>query len=283
MSKPYDATGKVLFEADPVGWAAFLGVVRPADVFEVVDADLSAVSLAADKVLQVNDPVPWLLHVEFQAQWDGELPRRLMAYHAILAEKHRLPVATVVVLLAPDANASAVTGRYVTAPPFGPGSEFGYTVVRVWQVPADQLLGGPLALVPLAPIAADPVSDVLPRALDRVHAEAGPDEDQMLAAVAFLLQLRYGQMTMRELLRERPEIREYAAFQMFLEEGLEKGRAEGLARSRATLLRQGRKKFGDPTPEQEAAVAAVADTDRLDALAVRLLDVNTWEELLKSD
>jgi hypothetical protein len=55
------------------------------------------------------------------------------------------------------------------------------------------------------------------------------------------------------------------------------GRAEGL---RDSLLRQGRKKFGSPSAEQEAVLAAIADVPRLEALAEKLLDVNTWDELL---
>lgn len=277
MSKPYDAAAKELFEADPRGWAAFLGVDRPPGRLRVIDSDLSAVSLAADKVVRVEDDSPWLLHVEFQSQWDGDLPRRLMAYHAVLAEKHKLPVATVVVLLAPQANAGVLTGRYVTEPPFGPRSEFGYTVVRVWEVPADRLLAGPLALVPLAPVAADPGPDVLPRAFGRVRAEADlVAAENLMAALSFLPQLRYGTVHTADLIRQFPEAREFGAFRAFLEEG----RAEG---RRAALFRQGRKKFGDPTPEQEVAVNAVADLARLEALAERLLDVTTWDDLLRPD
>lgn len=73
-----------------------------------------------------------------------------------------------------------------------------------------------------------------------------------------------------------------------LAEGRAEGRAEAKAeakaeaveRTRGLLLRQGTKKFGPPTPEQAAAVAAVTDLPALDALADRLLDVSTWDELL---
>lgn len=279
MSKPFDAAAKVLFEADPVGWAAFLGVVRPPGGLEVIDADLSSVSLAADKVLRVGDDPPWLLHVEFQSDWDSRLPRRFLAYNAILADKYGLPVATVVVLLAPPSRTAGLTGRYVSAPPFGPPTDFGYTVVRVWEASADRLLTGPLALVPLAPVAADPGPDVLPRAFDRVRAEADlVGAENLMAALSFLLQLRYGTVHTADLIRQFPEAREFGAFRVFLEEGRAEGRAE---QARALLLRQGRKKFGDPTAEQEVAVNAVADLARLEALSDRLLDVTTWDDLLR--
>ena len=64
MSKPYDATSKDLIEADPAGWVTFLGCpVSPADV-RLVDADVSTVTADADKVIRVDSPFPWLLHVE---------------------------------------------------------------------------------------------------------------------------------------------------------------------------------------------------------------------------
>ena len=61
-------------------------------------------------------------------------------------------------------------------------------------------------------------------------------------------------------------------------EGLEKGRLEGV---RATVLRQGRRKFGKaPTKKQRAEMDAVADLARLEALAERVLEVSSWADLL---
>lgn len=266
-----------MFEADPAGWAAFLGVDSPVGGLRVIDSDLSAVSLAADKVLRVEDDPPRLLHVEFQSDWDRWLPRRFLAYNAVLAEKHELPVATLVVLLAPPVRTVGLTGRYVSAPPFGPPTEFGYTVVRVWEVPADRLLVGPLALVPLAPVAANPAPGLLARAVRRVVTEAGPAAtDGLLAAIGYLLQLRYGKMQAGELLRMAIDAREDGPFWVFVQEGRAEGRRE-------LLLALGREKFGPPSPEQEAAVKATTDPARLDDLAKKLLRAATWDDLLKPD
>jgi hypothetical protein len=107
---------------------------------------------------------------------------------------------------------------------------------------------------------------------------------RLQTAVGLLLQLRYGPVTAQEIIRKYPEIREYAAFKTFLEEGRAEGRAEGKVEGlRGSVLRLGRKKFGPPTPEQEAAVNAITDLARLEALSEKLLDVSTWDELLKPD
>ena len=68
----------------------------------------------------------------------------------------------------------------------------------------------------------------------------------------------------------------------FVDEWLAQGREEGqLLAYRATLLRQGKKKFGrSPTKKLAAELDAITDTARLEALSERLLDVNTWSELL---
>ena len=47
------------------------------------------------------------------------------------------------------------------------------------------------------------------------------------------------------------------------------------------ILRQARKKFGrGPTKKQQAELNAITDLTRLEALGERLLEVNSWGELL---
>jgi predicted transposase YdaD len=66
---------------------------------------------------------------------------------------------------------------------------------------------------------------------------------------------------------------------------LREGRAEGLAEGRgeeaqAILLRQGTKRFGVPSEEARSALEAITAIERLEALTERLLDVESWDELL---
>uniref|UniRef100_UPI003751466B DUF4351 domain-containing protein n=1 Tax=Armatimonas sp. TaxID=1872638 RepID=UPI003751466B len=67
-------------------------------------------------------------------------------------------------------------------------------------------------------------------------------------------------------------------------EGIEKGRTEGLtegraAEARSLILRLGTKRFGAASPESEAALEQ-ADIVRLEAFVERLLEVESWQELL---
>ena len=75
MPKPFDATLKGMLERSPGDWAALAGFQRRE--VSVVDADISTVSGAADKVLLVRDTANWLLHFEFQS---GSGPDFAQAY-----------------------------------------------------------------------------------------------------------------------------------------------------------------------------------------------------------
>jgi hypothetical protein len=46
------------------------------------------------------------------------------------------------------------------------------------------------------------------------------------------------------------------------------------------LIRQGRKRFGSPDAQTEAAIEAITDVEQLEQLSEQLLDVSSWQELL---
>jgi hypothetical protein len=57
----------------------------------------------------------------------------------------------------------------------------------------------------------------------------------------------------------------------------------GAARAlREAILRQGRAKFGEPSSEIEAAVAALGDVERLQRILDRRVHAGSWQELLET-
>ncbi len=68
---------------------------------------------------------------------------------------------------------------------------------------------------------------------------------------------------------------ESVTYQAIVEKGMIKDR-------QAVLLQQGRKKFGAPPSSVEGAVRGIVDMDRLVQLTDRVLEVDSWQELLKS-
>jgi len=72
-------------------------------------------------------------------------------------------------------------------------------------------------------------------------------------------------------------MRESTTYQAILREGWEEGRISG---ARRMLFRQGTKRFGEPDATTVAALEAIQDIDRLEALGERILDpdLHDWDK-----
>ena len=70
-------------------------------------------------------------------------------------------------------------------------------------------------------------------------------------------------------------------YQAIVRRGEAKGEAmDRIREARRLLLRLGERRFGPPTREVVAAIEAITDLAVAEALADRLLDVSSWEELV---
>ncbi len=85
MPKPYDASLRALIDQFLPDWLALVPR-RPIGPVRIIDANLSTVTAEADKVLLVEDPQPWILHLELQSSWDDSLPARVAWYNAMLGQ-----------------------------------------------------------------------------------------------------------------------------------------------------------------------------------------------------
>ena len=282
MSKPYDATLKAMLEASPADWPRLAGFrVRRA---EVIDADVSTVTAATDKVLRLFGDRDGVMHFDFQAGPDAGVPRRVHGYNALLEGRHELPVHSVVVLLRPEADLRSFNGRYEQRFPGAadPYLVFRYQVIRVWQLPAELLLAGGPGTLPLAPIGAVTEPD-LPGVIERLKEKlatpryrkrAGP----LWTAVDVLMGLRYDRVMVGQLLQGVRGMKESVTYQAIVEEGVVKGRLE---EARRILFRQGEQLFGQPADAPaRSRVESINSLDVLEGLTDRLLRVRTWEELL---
>jgi hypothetical protein len=77
MSHRYDAATKYLLEHRLADWLALVGRAIHGRA-EIIDADLSTVTTAADRVLRVDEDPAWLLQVELQSSRDAGLPDRVL-------------------------------------------------------------------------------------------------------------------------------------------------------------------------------------------------------------
>ncbi len=296
MPKPYDATTKFLVEMQPEDWPVYVGLPpAPADI---ISADLSTVTSDADKVIRINGIAPSLLHIEFQAGPDDDLPHRVLHSNVLLNYRHKLPVQSVIVALRKFSRQAGLTGqfecRWNSEPPY---LQFSYRVVRVWEQSVEQALSGGLSTLPLAPLAnvakAD-LPDVI-RLMDaRIRQEATPLQARELWTSAFVLMgLEYTPALSEQLLKGVLGMEESSTYQYILARGealgiargVVEGKAQGVVEgkaqeARAMLVLIGAQRLGTPQPQMQSKIENITSSDRLEQLAGRLLQVETWEELL---
>jgi predicted transposase YdaD len=271
-----------MLEASPADWPRLAGfaVARA----EVIDADVSTVTAATDKVLRVHGDRTGVMHFDFQAGPDAALPRRMHGYNALLENRHELPVLSVAVLLRPEANLRAISGVYERRFPgeAEPYLTFRYHVIRVWELPPERFLAGGPGILPLAPIGAVTESD-LPGVIERLKKKLDTPRYRKVAgplwtAVDVLMGLRYDRAMVEHLLQGVRGMKESVTYQAIVEEGVVKGRLE---EARGTLYFLGEQKFKKPAgPLVRAAIERINDPDELRRLSARVMDVGGWDELV---
>jgi len=96
---------------------------------------------------------------------------------------------------------------------------------------------------------------------------------KLWSAAYILMGLRYEKMLINRLLEGVMDMEESVTYQAILEKG-------ELRYARRNLLRQGQERFGRVPAGVRASIEAMEDFERLDELSLRLLRVDSWQELL---
>jgi len=290
----FDVTTKELIWDDPAAWLERFAVGPPGPV-EMIDSDITALTAAADKVIKVGGPEPYLVNLELQSSHDSDLVATLWFRQAALFRRHRLPVLTVLVLLRRDANSPRLSGAFEIRMPDGwETNRYNYRVVRLWGEDPEPYLTAGVNLVPLAPltnVTAEELPSLVRRMAGRISAEPRPRALKLWTAAYLLMGLCYSEEVVSQLLEGVLGMQESTTYQAILregrQEGLVEGRQEGLIEGRITgeqqlLIRQGTKRFGRPDPAILEAIEAICDVERLEALGERIVDpdVRDWNSLL---
>jgi predicted transposase YdaD len=296
---PFDVATKELVWEDPAAWLGRLGIAT-AGLLEIIDSEITTLTAAADKVIKVPDPQPYLVNIEFQSYHDIKLARTLWFRQAALDYRHDLSVLTVLVLLCKEANSPSLTGTYERNTPHGwQTNRYNYKVIRVWEDDPELYLAGGLGLVPLAPLAdvsVPQLPDVIRRMEDRIDPQPPPRRLKFWTATYLLMGVRY-EVELIDQLLERVEImHQSTTYQKILREGREQGREQGreegreqgreegrIAEARRYLLILGSHRFGQPDQIIAGRLEGIRDIDRLEALGVRILEpgLASWDEFLQ--
>jgi len=148
--------------------------------------------------------------------------------------------------------------------------------VKLRERPVEELLGGSLGVLPLAPLAAVPQGH-LPQVLDhlgeRFEREAPGVADDLWAATALLMGMRYDEDAIIGLIQRVRQMRESVTYRIILEEG-------HVEEARRTVLDLGGDKFGPPTESTVSTAQNLEDLTVLHRMVRAVLGANTWQELL---
>jgi hypothetical protein len=234
-------------------------------------------------VLGIGDPLAGIVDVNFQAGRSDDLSTRVLLYNAVLHHRFRVPVHSIIVLLRPAANDTALdTGVHYAVWPERGGTDIRFEVVRLWERAVEEVLAGGLGTLPLAPLCQMPAGTALEDALpgvirridERLTREAGPEDAATLWTAAFVLSgMRLPRSILLPLFRGVHGMKESDTYQYILEEG-------AVNELRKLILRQGQRRFGTPSEAVRAAVEGVADLERLERMSDRIHEVSTWQEVL---
>jgi hypothetical protein len=289
VSQPFDATLKEIVRRH---LADYVAEFRLAGMTAVLDVDMSTVSAATDVVLaDANPPRRELATLDFQSGHDEFLDDRILMYQGVLRNRYHVPVHSVVLLLRPDAYRPSMTGGVRYDSGRGRGKmDFRYELVRLWQIPAEQLLATGIGTAALAVLGRLPERrdtevglEAVFREFDRrLRAEVEPAEAKDLrASVRVLMGLRITKAAALALVERVTTMEESTVYQVILEKGEARGEARGLAvGARRTLLATAKARLGRPTKKTVAALEAIADVDRLIRMGGALGKAKSWHELL---
>jgi len=101
---PFDVATKELVWEAPSAWLERFGII-PTEPLEVIDSDITTLTAAADKVIRVAGPEPYLVNIELQSYHDTDLARTLWFRQTALDYRHDLPVLTVLMLFCNESPA----------------------------------------------------------------------------------------------------------------------------------------------------------------------------------
>jgi hypothetical protein len=289
-----DVTAKELIWDDPAAWLERYGVGPPGPV-EIIESEATIMTASADKVLKVGGETPYLVVLEPHTYHDSELVRTLWYRQVALDRRHGLPVLTILILLRKEANSPSIDGRFERRLPDGwLTNRYNYRVIRLWEEDPESYLTAGVNLVPLVPLTKvgeteEELWALKARMAERINAEPAPRTAMLWTAMYFLMGIRYPEEFVFRFLEGVQNMRESTTYQAVLREGRDEGRNEGRIEGRVAgeqrmLLRQGTKRFGEPDAATIAAIEAIQDIDRLEALGDRIVDmgIQTWDELLGS-
>jgi predicted transposase YdaD len=127
--------------------------------------------------------------------------------------------------------------------------------------------------------------DIVRRMEDRLREVAEPEvKNRLWIATYVLMGLRYNQAIADQVLSGVRDMEETVTYQAIVKRGLQQGMQQGtVAEAKRFLFLAAQPRLGSPTSAQQAAINAISDVGRLEAMAPRIHSASNWDELLGAE
>jgi predicted transposase YdaD len=182
------------------------------------------------------------LHIELQTTADSLIGERTAEYALRLWRRDHLPVYSVVIYLR-EVRLIPVASFSFARRGGQEALRFAYTVIRLWQEPAERVLGmAEAGLWPLAALMAGPAEETLETVVERLaRAPLPPGErGELTGLLAVLAGLRLPRPVIEQVMRRHRVIRDLLSQSSVAEILREEAEAKGVAEGRAIGVAEGR-------------------------------------------
>jgi predicted transposase/invertase (TIGR01784 family) len=229
----FDSTCRRLAEQFPEDFASWL-LGRPINSVILKPTELSLEPIRADNLMLIEGDAD-ILHIEWQTDPKQVIPMRLADYRLRIYRKAPDKHIHQVVIYLRQTNSELVHQNFFEIA----GMYAEYEVIRIWEVPASDLMRFP-GLLPFAVLGqTNQPEQTLREAVRAMKQIADPIQQNELMGAAYLLG---GLVLDRELIGKvirRDVMRESVTYQAVLQEGREEGRQEKAVVIARNLLQQG--------------------------------------------
>jgi predicted transposase/invertase (TIGR01784 family) len=237
----FDTVSKHLIENYSQDFATWL-LGSPCTLTRLEPSELSIEPIRADALIYTGGNQ--ILHLEIQTSPDPNIPFRLLDYRTRIYRKYPDKQVKQVVIYLKPTNSDLVKQDSFEIP----GTVHCFQVVRLWEQPTDLFLNTP-GLLPLAVLSNTPNQEATLRQVAEIIDKVGNPQSQSTISdiTAILAGLLLDKGLISKILR-KDIMQESVVYQEILEEGMQKGRQEGI-----TIGEQRGKKAG--MTEAKAVIA----------------------------
>ena len=265
----YDNVCKFLAENYSRDFAQWL-LGEPLSFTQLSPSELSLEPIRADALILLESD-QMILHLEFQTDSDPKMSFRMLDYRTRVYRRFPKKTMRQVVIYLKETSSPLVRENAFILP----NTRHEYEVLRLWEIPAEKMLGLS-GLLPLANLGKTPNRpEILRQVAAKIdNIEGRTEKSNLAAATAILAGLVLSKEIIGSLLREEI-MRESVIYQDIRESGKAQGRREEAV---SLILRLLNRRLGEISPTLDQQIQELS-LEQLETLGEALLDFTSLTDL----